>query len=508
MQWLNKIVDEVITQKPKGEILIESGGSPSGTYHFGHLRELVICDAILLELRLRGRQARHIYYVDDLDALRKVPPNVPVEFEKYLGVPLCDVPAPDGSDKSYADFFIQGLIDACNLLGVEVEFIRSHQKYRAGFFVPAIEKALDQAPKIARILETVSGHKLGESYSPIQIMEGEYLKKRSFVSLDKKAKTLRYLDKDAREQETSYSGGAVKLDWRIDWPARWWLLQVDVEPAGRDHSTKGGSFDTGLAICKEVFGVPGPLPVPYDFINLSGDNKKMSASAGTGLDAAASARILPPEVLRYFIARAAPSKRLYFDPANGLVRLIDEFAALYAKIAKTEGEEQLLDISSRELKTLTVTPIPFSHLVASYQSALKDPAKTLEVIKRTNYGHDLDENIVKNELKYIDQWLKQWAPEDIKFELREQIDSSEFSEAEQNFLKSLGQKISGGPADADGEWFHKAIYDLQDQTGMEPKAMFETLYKALIGKARGPRAGWFLSLLPRDWLIKRLALEA
>ena len=70
MNWLNQIADEVEARFPEGEILVESGGSPSGTYHLGHMRELVTCDAILLELRRRGRQAKHIYFVDDLDIFR------------------------------------------------------------------------------------------------------------------------------------------------------------------------------------------------------------------------------------------------------------------------------------------------------------------------------------------------------------------------------------------------------------------------------------------------------
>ena len=82
MQWLNLIVDDIETARPEGEILIESGGSPSGTHHLGHMRELVTCDAVLLELRRRGREARHIYFSDDLDGLRKVPVDVPASFEK------------------------------------------------------------------------------------------------------------------------------------------------------------------------------------------------------------------------------------------------------------------------------------------------------------------------------------------------------------------------------------------------------------------------------------------
>ena len=36
MRWLSNLVDQIIEQHPEGEILIESGASPSGTYHMGH----------------------------------------------------------------------------------------------------------------------------------------------------------------------------------------------------------------------------------------------------------------------------------------------------------------------------------------------------------------------------------------------------------------------------------------------------------------------------------------
>ena len=78
------------------------------------------------------------------------------------------------------------------------------------------------------------------------------------------------------------------------------------------------------------------------------------------------------------------------------------------------------------------------------------------------------------------------------------------SEQERTFLVKLGEKISTAPVDADGEWFHKAIYELKDQSGLSPKDMFGLLYTILIGKSSGPRAGYFLSILPRDWLIERL----
>ncbi len=512
MQWLNKIVEDVIARHPDGQILIESGGSPSGTYHLGHMRELVTCDAIMLEVRRRGRDARHIYYVDDLDIFRKVPINVPPEWEKYLGMPICDAPSPDGeAGKSYADYFLQGLIDSCAALGVEVEFVRSHPRYRSGEMVPAIELCLEHMPEIRRALETISNRKLAEDWTPIQVIENGRLKNRKFLGIDKVAKTVTFEDVNGQPQTAHYDKGEVKLDWRLDWPARWWELKVHVEPFGREHASAGGSYDTGVQVMKDVYKADPPIPVPYDSINMVGDTKKMSASKGTAISALESVQVMPAEVVRYFILRATLNKLLFFDPIDGVVKLMDEFAALSAKTDRTPAEDMLLYVCTRGNNDhRSVSRVPFSHLVASYQASLKDAGKTLEVIKRTEYAQvaEEDADIIREELKFIDEWLRLRAPEDVKFSLAEQINATDFTQSEQDFLKALAEKVAAAPQDADGSYFHERMYELKAERDLAPQEMFSTLYRALIGKTSGPRAGWFLSMLPRDWLVKRLTFEA
>jgi lysyl-tRNA synthetase class 1 len=257
---------------------------------------------------------------------------------------------------------------------------------------------------------------------------------------------------------------------------------------------------------KDVYQAKAPMPVPYDFVNLAGDTKKMSASKGTGLDALGVVKVLPPEIVRYFMLRFPPNKRLYFDPENGVAQLIDDFAALLAKEDKTPEDEQLIAVCTNNID-VTVSRLPFTHLAASYQAALKDPARTLEVIGRTDKLDAATKNVVESQLKFIDNWLKHWAPDDIKFELAAKPPKL-ISEPEREYLLALAAKIEKAPAGADGEWFHKAIYEFKDTAGLAPKQLFGTLYKVLIGQEHGPRAGWFLSILPRDFLIKRLRLES
>lgn len=510
MTWLNQAVDKIEDVHPEGEVIVSSGVSPSGKYHLGTLREVLTAEALMLELRRRGRQARHLHIVDDLDVLRKIPAGVDEKYSKYLGKPLCDSPAPDGSDKSWADYYLGDLLAAAKDLHLEMEVVRSHEKYRAGFFGPAIESALENLEAIKEILADVSGRQLDERWSPVQVVEKGYLKSRHFVGLDKQTKKLTYADDEGNQKTVSYADGVVKLNWRIDWPARWWLLNVQAEPFGRDHATKGGSYDTGAVIVKKIFGAQPPLPLPYEFINRTGETKKMSKSAGDTITITELLEVLPAEVVRFFILRYPPSKTLFFDAGPTMIRLVDEFAELLAKPEKSNEDEQLLELCLHGIKQPVVSGIPFSHLVASYQAALMDPAKTIEIIERTEHGTTAEDqrDVIVKELKFIDQWLKRWAPADIKFEPRPAVDPSEFDAKSTAFLSALAVRAEAAPAEADGEWFHKAIYDLKDEFGLTPQEMFGTIYKVLIDKTAGPRAGWFLSILPRDWLIKRLRLEA
>jgi lysyl-tRNA synthetase class 1 len=96
----------------------------------------------------------------------------------------------------------------------------------------------------------------------------------------------------------------------------------------------------------------------------------------------------------------------------------------------------------------------------------------------------------------------------MKFSLLESFDSATLTETQKHYLQGLAAKIEKAPEDADGEWFHLAIYGFKEELSMQPKELFSTLYQAVIGQDSGPRAGWFLSILPRDWLIKRLSLNS
>jgi len=218
---------------------------------------------------------------------------------------------------------------------------------------------------------------------------------------------------------------------------------------------------------------------------------------------------MPVELVWYFMLRSSPDKQLFFDEGETLLRLFDDFAALLVKQEKEPWEQQLVELCLHNVDQRTVSNVPFSHLVASYQSALRNVEKTLAIIKRSEHAAIADEqaDVIRRELVFIVAWLDAWAPEELKFSLQETVDMDEFSQAEQHYFAQLAEKIATAPEDADGAWFHQAIYEFKDVVGLPPRELFSSLYRLIIGKTSGPRAGWFLSILPRDWLLARLKGE-
>ena len=88
---------------------------------------------------------------------------------------------------------------------------------------------------------------------------------------------IRDIDKDTVDFRKK---GIVKLPWRVDWPMRWNYEKVEFEPAGKEHSTPGGSRTTANIIVKEVWNREPPVHKMYDFIILKGQGGKMSGSLG------------------------------------------------------------------------------------------------------------------------------------------------------------------------------------------------------------------------------------
>jgi lysyl-tRNA synthetase class 1 len=503
--WLDQLVEKVTQQFPEGEIAVSSGHSPSGTYHVGTLREVMTAGAITWALKRAGRSARHLDFVDDFDAFRKVPVGVPEEWSKYIGVPLAIVPDPFECHASYGRHYLSQLHDGLEALGaMPDETIFGYDNYSRGALAGEMSTALDKMAEVKEVLTQVGGRKLDESWAPVQILDdSQNLRNWKFAGWDSAARMVKWRDKSGATGEVGLDSGRVKLDWRLDWPARWAKWQIRVEPFGRDHATKGGSYDTGAVLVDKIFGGTAPFPVPYEFIITAGETLKMSKSSGNVLTPKDALEVMPPEILRYFVIKARPSRTLFFDPGLGLYTLIDEYSK-----AQAGARTAAMDYSAAD-STHTISSVPFNHLVAVYQAARGSRDEIKEILKRTGYEQAVAEEwqVIELELGFVRNWLAKYAPDNVKFEIQEKIPELDLSDEQKKFLVKLSGIVEA-EKDLNGQGMHDAIYAAAEVAGLKPGQAFQTLYRVILGQTSGPKAGWFLASLERDWLIGRLSLKS
>lgn len=485
-----------------GNPVISTGISPSGEIHIGNMREVLTADGVYRALRGLDIGAHFNFISDNFDPLRKVYPFLdPERYGPLVGQPLSEIPCPCGDHESYADHFLMPFLDSLDRLKVEAEVVRADRMYKSGRMTPLIIEAMAGRDRIAEILRELTGKDVAPAWSPFTArcsacgrMNGTRVTGHS-----PEAETVAF-ECDCGSSGTVPMAGGGKLVWRIDWPARWKALGVTVEPFGKDHSTRGGSYDTGVRIAREVFGYEPPHPVPYEWIRLKGKGD-MSSSKGNVLSIERALDVAPPEVLRYLVMRERPQKTIGFDPGLPLLKLVDEVDDAAAK----GRDRRALALS--QAAGFQPVGVPYKHLVVVCQAARFDADRVMEILERTGYP-GLSRDAVAERMVYARNWLGSFAPEDVRFEVREDLpaEAAALDAEQRRFLGNLAAKLQEGQ---EGGEIHDIIYELAgEMEGIAPSALFRAIYLSLLGKPRGPRAGTFISILGPAFCSRRFAEAA
>jgi lysyl-tRNA synthetase class 1 len=477
---------------------VSTGISPSGDIHIGNLREVITADVVTRALRQRGVEVVLDYVADNYDPLRKVYPFLDRKvYEPLIGRPLSEIPCPCGAHPSYAAHFLAPFLEGLRTLRIDVKVIYADQMYKSGFLVPQIVQALEGRDAIARILLETTGRKVEDDWSPFDPICAtcRKLTETRVLRFSKRDETVSYACRCGGKGEVSMRGGG-KLTWRVDWPARWARIPVSVEPFGKDHATKGGSYDSGARICSEVFHAKPPFPIPYEWIAFKGMGD-MSKSKGNVLSVHRMLEVVPPEVLRYLVVKTRPMRSINFDPGLPLLSLVDEFD----DAASTARDPRALELSGAD--QFRPIGVPFRHLVNVVQMADFDLDQTVVILKRNGYPCG-DPDAVKERAGYAIRWLREFAPEEARFAVSKTMPAAalDLTPDQRSFLGLLAERLQPG---ASGEEIHALVYALAKEAGLTPAtAAFEAIYRAFLGRDRGPRAGWFLAFLDRDFVLNRL----
>jgi len=549
MFWTDKIVGEIKDRfGTDKELTIRDEITMSGRVHVGSMRGVAIHGAVAQVLAEGGIKNTFIYELNDFDPMDDIPSYVDVEsYKKHLGKPLHAIPAPEGEGLpasrgqagSFAEYYAREFQEVIEQAGFRPTYAWTYELYKSGKMNDAIRKALEGADTIREIYKKVSGAERPEGWLPIEIVCEQCGKILTTEAHDFDGGTVAYTCSTKEgvggavgcgyEGRISPFDGNGKLPWKVDWPAKWLAHGVDIEGAGKDHTTKGGSRDVGNHIAREIFGITPPIDIPYEFFLVGG--KKMSGSKGVGASAADISRLVPTKIFRLVLLGTLPKRAINMDPAGDTLPTwfdwYDKIAEKYwsgeeAKaIAGSSSDasqgEAFRDDDARLFELVHEGSPPerlylprFSTVAFLVQMPHLNLEEEIANIK-AEYEQRGEASLLtegeRDELaaraQFARTWLGQYAPERYKFEIQEAMPEIALSPEQKGALARVLEYIEQHE-ELDGQEMHTRLHEIRKETNIEPKEFFAALYLITLGKENGPKVGWFLSVLDRSFLIKRL----
>ena len=527
MDWADELAARV-----SGPQVVNDSKTPSGTVHVGSLRGPVILDVIARALRASGHETTLLYGVDDLDPMDAQALLTPDAIEREMGRPLAHVPDPAGDcHASYARHFASIFIDVFAGLGIQPDrYYWMSDVYPTGAMDPYIRLALDRAALVRDIYRRVANVQHPSTWHPIGVICPTCGKVGTTIVTDWDGDKVFF---ECRPDLVTWArgcgssgwispfGGNAKLPWNLEWAAQWSLFGVTIEPGGKDLSTAGGSRDRSDAIAREVFEREPPLNVPYEFLNIGG--KKMSTSKGQGAAAHTIAEVIPPEQLRFLFLRPRPNQAIEFDPdgTDAVPRLFDEFDKFAAATAGREIKGEIAPGYEATFRYSLLEPnadVPaaaalfrpaFAHLALLEQIPGVDVAARVETEKGTQLTEQ-EVAILRERVAAAHAWLKAYAPESARIAIQDELPAaaSELTDDMRRYLRAVAIAAETLPEYPGGAQWQNLLFDAAVGLDMRTnRQSFAAIYLAFLGRDSGPRAGWLLASLDKDFVVRRL-LEA
>jgi len=333
----------------------------------------------------------------------------------------------------------------------------------------------------------------------------------------------------------SIYSGKLKLNWRVDWPAKWALFNATCEPAGKDHSVKGGAYDTGIEICQKIYDYEGPIKLPYEWLRLG--NQDMGTSKGIVFTPKKYLEVADPEIYRMLILRTNPMKHisLRMEEIPQYHDYYEKMENIFYEIEKTESKEEfdyfnylypltkIKDIPTHKPSRIPLKLLTFLSQMQNILTANKLYEKAISSMRTSN-----DESVISFEtflalLKRTENWINevnsyinsledQKAIRNIKnkieiFTIPETVDRkliSHLSDDQINGLKKFRDFIADNDH-LDADSIQNKIFTIaKKELEIPPRKMFEALYLLLLSSKSGPRLGTFILMLDKPWLMNRL----
>jgi lysyl-tRNA synthetase class 1 len=505
-----RLAERVATYEPARPVIFQSGFGPSGLPHLGTMAEILRPSFVRKAFHLiePARPSRLIVFIDDLDGLRKVPENVPnrEDVEQYLGIPVSRIPDPFGCCASFADHMIGQLGGFLAPVEVEYELVRAGEMYSSGRFDEGLKLILEKHAEIIAIIAPTlrPENRAGWSpFMPICPKCGQVVERAVTAYHPERASIEFTCEKSAGgtsgcgfRGEQSVLGGMAKVQWKVDWALRWYVLKVDYELYGKDLTDSARLSGQIL----RVMGARPPLGFPFEMF-LDEEGHKVSKSVGRGVTVDQWTRYAPIEVLKMFLLLNPRRARKLFLEA--IPQYVDEYLDAMREYAAASEEQRRG--SALEYVIQSTTPRRFNstlsfglmmNLVAALGSSDRDfiwkyivryDASISGDPETEKMGRALMECALNFYRDFIEPTKKIYAP----------------TEGERAQLKALAAYLCDSQ-DASAEEIEKKIYDLGRENYDKPGKIFPLLYRSILGQERGPRLGAFIRLATPARVIELL----
>jgi lysyl-tRNA synthetase class 1 len=490
--------------KPAGQPMVfETGYGPSGLPHIGTWNEVARTTFVRQAYaELTGAPTRLIAFSDDMDGLRKVPDNVPnhAMLAENLGKPLTKIPDPFGSHESFAHHNNAMLRTFLDRFGFDYDFMSATDCYTSGHFDDVIRKVLHGWDAIMGVMLPTLREDRRKTYSPVLPVSpstGRVLQVPVEV-IDAEAGLIAFDDEDGGRVQQSALGGSAKLQWKVDWAARWVALGVDYEMAGKDL------IDSVVQSGKIARILGGRPPEGFNYeMFLDEKGEKISKSKGNGLSLEEWLRYGSEPSLAFYIYREPRrAKSLHIGV---IPRAVDEYWQFRGNYPNQPIEQKL----GNPVHHIHAGKVPESTLPVTYGlllnlvslPGLQDKDVAWRFVQRYAPGSTSD---TQPELDELIGLAVNYARDFVVPDLKRRPPS----ELEAGALRDLDSELEKLPADADGEAIQNAVFEVGKRHPFESlRGWFQALYETLLGSSQGPRMGSFIALYGID-NTRRLIAES
>ncbi len=492
--------DELLSTLPAlgRPVVFQCGYGASGLPHVGTFGEAARPTMVRAAFRALTNDAiptRLIVFSDDMDGLRKIPPNLPHQdwLEEDRDKPVTSVRDPFEQAASFGAYNNARARAFFDSFGFDYEFISATDFYRSGRMDAVLLTILERFDAVQAVMLPTLGPERRATYSPFQPISPTSGRVLYVPTLERHLDrgTIVFEDEDGSLVEAPVTGGYVKLQWRPDWAARWTALGVDFEMSGKDLVD---SFRVSARLMPVLGGVAPETP--HFELFMDEHNQKISKTKGNGLTMEEWLRYGGPDSLAYYMFTSPKTaKRLYFDV---IPKATDEYLQHLESYnrARAEGsnsanplDNPVWSVTAGEPPTQGA-PISFSlllNLVTVVGSG--DPAVIWGFLSRylpgaTPQSEPMLARLVDYAIHYYEDFVlpaKTYRPA---------------TEAERAAFADLVRRLKALPADCqDGEAIQNEVYEAGKAAGFEPlRAWFQALYEVLLGQSQAPRFGSFAAI--------------